>query len=296
MTRRTMNSKKEKKILKDFYNTFGWFKNENGVYQDLATFVDTRPVLDDYRHNTHLRVGKYLKTRGGYYLDAGSGAAVHPEHLAYSSNYKWRVSIDLSEKALWEARLKIKEKGFFVLADVIQLPFKENVFDAIVSAHVIYHVPRYEQTYAVRELMRTLCPGCNCVVIYAWPNIFMKKIYDSFKGLGRYLLKGFLKDRSKKSNKGMDDAPGDGQKGEAESPPIYSYHHHYRWFREKFSNDWNITVRCWRSVDRRVTQIFIPNNRLGKFLMRVVFLFETCFPYISGRWGRYPMIIFHKKG
>jgi ubiquinone/menaquinone biosynthesis C-methylase UbiE len=285
---------KEKKILKDFYNTYGWHKNKNGVYQDLATFVDTRSVLDEYRHKTHLRVNKYLTSHGDYFLDAGSGAAVHPEHMAYSTHYKWRVSVDLSEKALSEARARIKAGGFFVQADVTQLPFKENVFTAIVSAHVIYHVPENEQESAVRELMRTLCTGKTCVIIYAWPNVLMKRMYALFNGMGGFFKKGFKSLFFNSVEKGIDGMAAGADNEKTDSPPIYSYHHHYRWFRRQFANDWSITLRCWRSVDRRFTQLLIPNNRLGKCCMRLIYSFETLFPYVSGRLGRYPMIIFHK--
>ena len=281
--------KKEKQIIKDFYDTFGWHKNGRGVYKDVVAFVDTRPVLDEYRHNTHMRVKRFIRPEGKYYLDAGSGAVAHPEHIAYSSNYHWRVCVDLSEQALREARTQIGKKGFYVQADVTRLPFKDDVFNTIMSAHVLYHVPGDEQETAVSEMRRTLSREGSCVVIYAWNMGLNRKAAKFVKALKRF--KGRIHSAVSASKKGLykNDAS-----GSVDRPPIYSHHHGFRWFRRTFSEDGRLNVYCWRSVDRIFTKIFIPNNGFGNWLMRRIYRFEETFPYLSARIGRYPIIVFRK--
>ncbi len=271
--------KEEKQVIRDFYDKFGWHKNEDGVYRDVAAFVDTRPVLDAYRHQTHARVKQFLNPQGKYYLDAGSGAVAHPEHLAYSTDYTWRVSIDLSVKALREAREKIQDRGFYVQADITQLPFKKNVFDAIVFAHVLYHIPREEQQFAVHELHRSLREGGRFVLIYAWntaPSRFAGKIVRAI----RSLLHTHPQSKTGKPN---DDRP-----------PIYSYHHGYGWFRKILPKSWNWRVACWRSVDRVFTGLMVPDNGLGKWIINRIYVLEERFPALMGRIGRYPIIIIEK--
>jgi SAM-dependent methyltransferase len=278
--------KKEKQIIKDFYDGFGWHKNEDGIYRDVATFVDTRSVLDEYRHKTHMRVRRLLNPEGDYYLDAGSGAVAHAEHLAYSSDYRWRVCVDLSQQALVEAREKVGDKGLVVQADVTQLPFKDGVFGAIVLAHVLYHVPRDEQTYAMEEMVRTLKQGRSGVIIYAW-NMGLLRILARFV---RWLRRIIQPKRSP-----SEPSPDHRGSKRNERPQIYSHHHGYRWFRRNVPDDWRMSLHCWRSVDRVFTRVFIPNNILGKWMMRLVYGFEEAFPYMAARLGRYPIIVIQKK-
>lgn len=271
--------KKEKQVIRDFYDTFGWHKNEDGVYKDVAAFVDTRPVLDTYRHDTHARVKRFLNPSGLYYLDAGSGAVAHPEHLAYSENYTWRVSIDLSIQALREARDKIHDKGLYVQCDITQLPFKEGVFDAIVFAHVLYHIPKDEQHLAVHELYRALNCGGRFVLIYAWNTAFSRWVGKVVRA-----LRGIIPSRPNKTQ----GTPNDNR------PPIYSYHYGYGWFRRIFPKSWKWRVACWRSVDRVFTGLFVPNNKIGKWIIDFVYTLEEKFPTLMGRAGRYPIIVFEK--
>ena len=70
-------------------------------------------------------------------------------------------------RTLEEARRELGEHGFYVLADITQLPFRLDTFDASVSLHTIYHVPVDEQPAAFRELHRTLMCGISAVVVYA---------------------------------------------------------------------------------------------------------------------------------
>ena len=79
------------------------------------------------------------------------------------------------------------------------------------------------------------------------------------------------------------------------SPPLYLHAHNYRWFQKTFPNDWNIDIRCWRSVGKFFTETFIPSNLLGQLLMRLIFWFETVFPHALAKIGTYPMIIIRKK-
>jgi SAM-dependent methyltransferase len=163
--------REDKRAVRNFYDTFGWSKRMSGPYVDTALFADIRPVLETYYHRTHIRVGKFLKGAGEYFLDAGSGPIPHPEYLEYSRHYRKRVCLDLSMRALIDARSKLGEHGAYVMGDLTALPFGDRTFDAILSAHAVYHVPDDQQAGAARELYRTLRDRGNCVITYVLARI-----------------------------------------------------------------------------------------------------------------------------
>lgn len=298
--------RKEKRVVKEFYNTFGWLRDADGIYKDTSTFVDLRPVLDSYRHRTHLRVKDFLKPHGEYFLDAGSGAIPHPEYLEYSAGYKWRVCVDLSERALIEAKSKLQEQGICVLADITKLPFKDGIFDATVCAHVLYHIPQDEQESAIHELYRTLKCGSSCTIIYAWPTSLLSKIaiYLSARQLTatirrlistipgtRLLWRKIMKPALRIPDKPIPDNERHDMLGH---PPLYAHFHSYEWFEKSLPHDWHVDIRCWRSVDRIFTTKFVHENLSGLFLVKLMSWLETIFPHTLARIGRYPIIIIQK--
>ena len=282
--------RREAETVKRFYDSFGWQKDEHGRYKDTAVFADTRPVLDWYTHATNMRVSRFF-ARGKYFLDAGSGAIAYPEYLRYSSEYERRVCVDISETALAEARSKLQGKGWYVLADLAHLPFKDGAFDATVSAHVLYHVPKEDQHSVLLELYRALAPKGVCVVIYSQFTSLVHLIPAPLRQTSKILRRalGNLKlmrtrDRRRDTDKGVSD----------DLPALYAYAHEIGWFRRSLPPDWNIDVRSWRSVDSDFTKRFIPNNLLGRYSLRLIFLLETLFPRALARIG-YQMIIIRKE-
>jgi SAM-dependent methyltransferase len=73
----------------------------------------------------------------------------------------WQIMLtDLSEGmiAAAEQHLRPLERSFaFEVADVQNLPFDDNQFDAVIANHMLYHVPDRERAYA--EFRRVLRPG-----------------------------------------------------------------------------------------------------------------------------------------
>ena len=92
----------DKQLVKNFYDSRGWFANEEGNYEDAVIYEDLRKVSKEYLKKCHDRVSRYLNPAGKYILDAASGALQYEDYLQYSANYKYRVCVDFSFQALKE--------------------------------------------------------------------------------------------------------------------------------------------------------------------------------------------------
>jgi len=160
-----MDDQETKQDVRKFYNQIGWQKVSAGTYQN-AQYEDLRPVSRRYIHKCHLRVNRYLKSAGKYLLDAGSGPIQYPEYLTYSKGYQYRVCLDISIIALKEARDRIKNShGLFVVADVANIPFKDETFDGIVSLHTLHHLTVSDYVPAYENLKRVLKKNRTAVIV-----------------------------------------------------------------------------------------------------------------------------------
>jgi SAM-dependent methyltransferase len=248
----------DKRAVQEFYESFGWVR-EGDQYLDTLAFVDTRPWAMAYLRRCHRRVGRQLPPRGRLLLDAGSGPVHHDECRRYSDGYDLRVCVDLSSRALREAATRLGDRALYVLGDLVHLPFRDDVFDAAVSLHAIYHVPAAEQRAAFEEIHRVLRPGAPGVVVYRWP------------------VRGRVPARR------PDPVPG---------PELYSYSHNHAWFR---SQEWpfDADVRIWRSP----TGAFLRRlpGLVGRPFAFALYWVEELIPRLTGRLGRFPMIVMRKR-
>lgn len=82
------------------------------------------------------------------------------------------TGIDLAEEMLVKAREKVDRTSLRVVfqsGDAENLPFHDNVFDAVVNRHVLWNMPNPEM--AVSEWFRVVKPGGKLVVIDGdWNN------------------------------------------------------------------------------------------------------------------------------
>jgi ubiquinone/menaquinone biosynthesis C-methylase UbiE len=282
----------EKAIVRDFYESFGWGADTTGTYNDTAAFVDLRPVLSSYYHDTQMRVRRFLKPAGTYFLDAGSGPLSQAEYLLYSADYTYRVCVDLSARALREARRRLDTHGLYIVGDLGNLPFREGTFDAVLASHVLYHLPELEQAGAVQELYRTLTRGGTCVIIYIWPASLITKMRERS---ARALL-SLLTVLPVRSRAVGHTGSGDGVRNTsvARVPPLYFHPHGYDGIRRALPKHWETDIRVWRSVGIAFTKALVADNFLGAALLRIIYWLEEVFPHALARLGRYPTIVIRK--
>jgi len=178
-----------KASVRQFYDDFGWQRNEFGIYND--TWINSQSHLTAhgaYELMSHLALVSNVAS-GEFLLDAASGAIAHPEYLSYSWLHQYRVCVDMSKTALQEAAVKIGDRGFCIQADICQLPFCDDAFEGIVSGYTIQHIPADHQRSAVGELYRTLAPGNHlCIMTNIAPTRWHGWMLQSVRAV-RKLLK-----------------------------------------------------------------------------------------------------------
>jgi ubiquinone/menaquinone biosynthesis C-methylase UbiE len=286
--------KQEKKIVKEFYENYGWQRTEEGVYNDTAAFVDTRPVMRGYHQDSMARLSRYFQKNGQLFLDAGCGALASEEYLNIGASFQQRVCVDISVSALLEARKKLNKQDWFVVADICALPFREEIFDGVLCAHVLYHIPPEEQTLAVSELYRVLSPaGCG-IVVYTWATCLMSRIaiamnprilLPKIPGM-RWVWRTFFK----KQATPQAGAPAAGE----ELPPLYFHPQNYDWYQLTLKKTLPVSLECWQSVSLPFSQAFIFNTLFSKVLLRIISGMDRLFPALMGKIGAYPLFIFRK--
>jgi SAM-dependent methyltransferase/uncharacterized protein YbaR (Trm112 family) len=272
----------EKKVVRDFYETFGWQK-QDGEYLDTLEFVDRRPASMEYLQRCHRRVRDALPAAGRFLLDAASGPVQYDESRRFSEGFEYRVCVDFSALALREAQRNLGEHGIYVLGDVTRLPFRAYTFDAAVSLHTIYHVPAEEQRRAFEEIARVLRPDATGVIVYQWSH--QGRVLGAARKAANLVRRAL----------GRRTDGGAARMNSAVPPPLYAHPRTYGWFRKQ---DWpfDADVRVWRSVSGKFLRRYVPDGRSGRTTLRLLQALEDRAPHIAGRVGRFPMIVIRKGG
>jgi SAM-dependent methyltransferase len=278
---------KVQKDVRQFYDEIGWRQVADGAYQN-AQYEDLRPVSSEYIHKCHLRINRYLHHSGKYLLDAGSGPIQYPEYLTYSEGYQYRVCLDISIVALMDARTRIKDHGLFVVADIAHQPFKNDVFDDIVSLHTLHHLPPEDYRPAYFGLKRDLKPGGTAVVVNGWSDSTLMRF---FKYPILMMEKLFPVGEKKPAEK----------KTVVAEPQIqlkpegtFVYKLTSSSLKQLLGEDFQLKIRVWRSVSVRFLRAMIQPDLAGKFWLKLLYIKEELFPGLFGVLGQYPLIIFIK--
>jgi SAM-dependent methyltransferase len=294
-----MNDKKIRNEVKDFYNQVGWQTIGETLYQN-AKYEDLRPVSRDYLHRCHMRVKHHLAPEGQYYLDAGSGPVQYPEYLTYSEGYQKRICMDISLFALQEARKRVGEHGFYVLADITHLPFTSETFDGISALHTIHHVPMADKSVAYEELYRTLKPGRNMVTVDGWTNAYLmvrlRRFMAVMSRVRGWWERKFFKDQGEPDQEPELPSQFEVPSGETSSRPAGTFVEKYDadGLIESLTGRMDFNILVWRSVSVAFLRAVIHPDWGGRFWLKVLFWIEERFPRLLGRIGQYPLIVIHK--
>lgn len=147
-------------------------KEVSSDHYDLAIKSN---IFQRYWHLKRFReVDKFIIPIFGSILDIGCHSALFTQRIKQKINAKKIYGIDISQQAVLRARQRIPE-GYFQVADAQDLPFEDNVFDAVFCLEVLEHLDHPERV--VSEIKRVLKKGGYGIILVPTDNLLFKLIW-----------------------------------------------------------------------------------------------------------------------
>jgi len=272
----------DKQRIFNYYDKINYQEFEGQqVYADAGKFVDFRPFALDYTQHGFSNSRQYINQTGKYFVDVCCGPVAFKEYVFLAEGFDCRICIDISANALLEAKknlAKYHQRGIFICADIINLPLKENMADAVICQHGLFHVQKKLQLNAMKELIRIAKPRTKIAIVYDWfyHSLFMNIALGPFQlyriarhFTGKIYARIFKKDK------------------------LYFYSHSPKWF---YKNNANKKVKffVWRSINKHFSDIYIHKKFGGSKLINYIWKMEKKYPEKMGSIGEYPVIVIEK--
>lgn len=254
-----------------FYDLEGWIENEGrSVDAHLFWAREDGPIRSGLHalhwDRIHAHLGGDLNL-----LEVGCGGNPEPLLWPICKSY---VGCDFSSTGLALARKKVAGGTIpceFFNADACSLPFADGGFDAVYSAHMIYHIANPEaQAAAIGEMVRVVRPGGHIVLIAANP----RPLAFPSRTLKRLLA----------------DSPARPILDRLRKPPTLPYNPRpigqmVEFFRKAGASDVQVFVYAIPSTEfaQKVSEF----RGYGKPLWRLISYMDRNFPRLSGRLGCY---------
>lgn len=156
----------------DFYNHYFDNTDYTVFRYDVGSFA-TRKIIKEQ-----------IRAKQGTVLEIGTGFSTLLEDLPNFTKF----GIDISEATIEKMKKKFEERGIaatLIAADAEKLPFSDNFFDVIVSAHTFEHIPN--DAKALAECARVLKPGGQ-LIIFVPGRIDGKATDEEWLKLGHYRM------------------------------------------------------------------------------------------------------------
>ena len=275
----------DKKRVFDCYNKVNYkVKDSFKIYEDSPKWVDFREVSSTYINNSFTKAACYYPKQGRFFLDIASGPIGLAEYMALADGYELRICVDISINALIKAKENIEragKRGVFICGDITNIPIQDNSCDTVLSQHTLYHIPKNDQSIAVKELYRVAKPEAKIVIIYNWfyHSWFMNislNIIQVYRILRHFAGKLYVRIFKSK-------------------PRLYFYAHSPRWFKRNFEFSSDIEIYCWRSTNKYFLDTYVHKWLFGKHLLNWLMGIENKHSKFMGLFGDYPAIVITKR-
>ena len=264
---------------RDFYNGVGWRRQKGTLVDTLLFGWMDGPI---HRALDSLRKQRLLQAAGGPGLrlaELGCGGTPAIFLAERCTNF---VAVDFSSTGLSEAAAALKRANVrfeTVEADITNLPFEDGTFDAVYSAHAIYHIDTTDgQAAALGEAMRVVRPGGRAIFVLAnpFPLLFPYRLIRRALAMTPYVNTMLNQLRAK--------------------PPLPYLPMPLGWMKAQLekSGDVTITGHSVPSVefDRRIPE----NSTIGRFAWPAIHWLERHHPDSAARLGCYVLIVVTKRG
>ena len=162
-----------KKFAEIYYNNEApsyiqkWEDLDKNPYKNASLFFRNR-MLDAV-----FELGNF--SENDKILDAGSGTGITINRLL--KRVRYIIGIDISRQMILEGKENIISpihvEPLFIQGDCENLPFKDNLFDKVISVEVVRYIPDFERY--LYNVWRVLKPGGR--IIYTATNVFSLSLF-----------------------------------------------------------------------------------------------------------------------
>lgn len=264
------------KVVRDFYDNFGWKKFDEKSGEDSLFRRFSRPYYG-YHHLVNRRTLKCFSGVTGRLLIAGGGDL--PEtHTQIAQQFSSVCCLDISKRSLDISKQKLGDKADYVLGSILDIPKPAEYFDAIYCAHVIYHIDKKLQANAIKELLRVIRPGGKVVIIYRNPDsIAASLVQKLFKISLLWRLQNCMPST------------------EIHVPPIYFYAYPLEWW-DQFRDTCDVDTLPWDVMSADQEKRLLINGTRAWCVYRLCAWYEKHFPKHAVKYWSYPIVVLSKAG
>ncbi len=153
----------------------------------IARYFDIASKTYDEAASIQQIVAEYLskkidKRRYANVLELGIGSGTFTRQIVNNIQYNSYTAIDISAKMIKTAKEKFLDNLLYIKGDIDSLPFKDNMFDLIVSSSTLQWIQKPKES--IRDIIRKLKVGGDFYF-----SIFVDGTFKEMKSL--YHLTGF---------------------------------------------------------------------------------------------------------
>lgn len=262
-----MSNDKVENQLRDYYDKKGWVADSEGRLTENILFRDVRGGKGVYEEKIASQPRNLFDGRSGTLLIVGGGD-LPDSHIRAADLFEKVICIDISERALELSKNKLSNKGKYYNASVLDIPLSDNTVDAVLCAHMLYHVDRANQDRAVREMIRVTKQGGRVLIIYSNPEAPLMLIQRFLKVLhiNKLLGKAYL----------------------------YVYNYPLRWW-ESFNKDCAVTILPNDAISANQVKVLFPTVALRKKFYKWASNFEDIHTDWAAKLWSYVTIVLDKR-
>lgn len=261
-----MSDNKVENQVREFYDNKGWVADNNGKLNENVLFRDVKGGKGAYEKKISTKPSRILEGRSGTLLIVGGGD-LPDSHISAADGFEKVICLDISERALEFSKRKLGDKGEYLKASALGMPLPDNSIDAVLCAHMLYHVDRSKQETAVREMIRVTKHGGRILIIYSNPEAPLMLVQRFLKVLhiNKLLGKAYL----------------------------YVYNYPLKWW-ESFSKSCAVTFLPNDAISANQVKVLFPTVGLRRKFYQWASTFEDAHPDCAVTLWSYVTVIMDK--
>ena len=252
--------------VREFYDREGWVVDEGGRSGEDHYFRDLGESRWSYDRQKIRKTVAQFDELSGTLVIAGGGDLPR-SHVLVAEKFSKVICVDISWRALKISKSKLGAKGEYHRASILDLPLVDGSVDAVLCAHVLYHIDRENQRRAVRELIRITRPGGRVVIVYCNPRAPLMVVQRGLRAA--WINRALGKEK------------------------LYFHGHPLSWW-SQFDDQSTVHIRPCDVMSTNQARALLPTEGLRKRFFRWAAQFEDDHPRVATTLWSFPTILLDK--